>query len=275
MKSSVFKIDYHYSLDELKLNHVYPDEYLLWVNLGYDCHGGMRKRRQRANQILISALDYVISNIILYDKYYKSPYHGKYYWIMSMQAKSTREVDRIAKRNTLYQHVDLIKTQGMIYQIGMFFPMMPHGKKRVRVHVGKKYWYALEEMANNGMVYQLSQQLNQIQEQIKHRDVVKHVCSLFPDWDKKAIARTIRFGLRRIGQYNTNGAGVKFTSSANNFHFHSFYHKILKKEDYQRARAATYAIHKARQEGRELDIDRIRKKITWRRTKTSLKKACN
>lgn len=259
----------------LKLNHVYPDEYIKWLGIKGFGKGGIRKKRQKCNSILLYALNYILNSIILYDKYYSAPYRGKSYFIMCMTAKGRKEVAYILKSKPLYKHIDLIQTKGIIYQIGMYFPMLPKGKRRVRVRVGKKHWYAIEAMANSGKRYSMVNHETTIMERVKHSELVDYVHQAFPEEDRRTIHRCIQFGMKRIGKFTAKGHGVNFVSSSHNFSFRSFY--------YQRITAAMakkqFALKKDKANcnarGEKSKHQKLKEFLTWHRTKTSLKKGSN
>jgi hypothetical protein len=256
----------------LQLMQVYPDEYIKWLDIGYSGNGGIRKRRQKCNKILMCALNYILTNIILYDRYYQAPFRGKSFFLMFMTAKSKKEVAYILKTKPLYQYVDLIQTRGMIYEIGMHFPMMPKGKRRVRVRVGKKHWYAIEAMSNSGKVYSLANYKESVIEPLSHKEICDYVQKQIPEESRKTISRCISFGMRRIGYYSRKGDGVNFLSAPTGFSFRTFYYKRFTAEMAKKSLALMISNKNCNDQGIKSKQTIIKEKLTWLRTKTSLKK---
>lgn len=258
----------------LKLLDVYPDDMLTILGLGKDGYGiRFRKERQRANRILVQALNYILTNIIAYDKYYTAPYMGKHFFYLSMSAKSREEVAYILKKGNLYSGIDLLASRGVINQISCYCPMMPKGRRRYPVRVGQKYWRAMMAQMNAGFQYTMVNSFDTINERITHKELIDYLCTLNPTIERKRLSRAIIYGMSRIGRFTVMGHGVELHSGVLNFKFQTYVMKRASRKLTDRHIAIIKQNQKAKAEGTTTKYQRLLKFIRWQRTKISLKKA--
>ena len=260
----------------LNLNHVFPDWFIIGNDIGYHSrdNGGIRKKRQRHNAVLVSALDYIITRIILKDTYYVSPYQGSHRFYIRMGKKGDKETSSILRNKTkTYLKLDLVRTKGIIYEMHMFMLGMPEGRKLRRVRLGRKYWDAIIELVNNGKAYRCQNSFDTVEDGISHREVMDHVTPLFPGTPREMLSRTVIYGMGRVGRYSMMDPGVQFMQRQTKFLFRTYKHRNLCAEEGKRIQMTLSKTRRCRLAGIISPHKKLLQHLTWQRTKTVLKKA--
>ncbi len=214
--------------EDLLLNQVYTDDFVVAHHIGFLHASRMRHKRGLLNRLLMLGLDYILKRISTEGSYYSSPFQGKYFFVLFMGKKGEREVHYIMRKKTLYASLNLIQTLGVIPEVRMFYPNFAYGKKTRRIHVSKSLWASICERVNTGIPYPQGH-LFSTNTKITNREVVAYLCECFPGVEEKKLRRAFNFGLYRIACFmkrdvDVNLYGMHYTDT----HFRAFTYKPLR-----------------------------------------------
>lgn len=186
---------YDYSMAS-KIGNIIPDAWLKKqkIDTSKMKYGGKKMHAfRRCRSLFFEFLRLVIDDCIQTNCRFWSP--GQKKWALYICEKTALEIDIILKKG-IYEFVDVIKSEGLIYQFFIYSRWIGQIRNRP-VRIGYSKYRELAERVNRGKRYVLRGPMPEIRE-TTFRDYVPRLMELYPDLTEGLIRKIIIRGCQNI-----------------------------------------------------------------------------